>query len=132
MAKMSPSSAGGADYGGAGQAVVELCDATPHGMIFWSRQRFEVGAELQVRVKATALPQPCGWAVMGGTEWLNMRGYVVDCQPKRRRDGTFGFLVSLLLAVEMRTGRGGRAMLKPGEEVFLPSDECHGPRVGKN
>jgi hypothetical protein len=132
MAKTSPSSAGGADHGGAGQAVVELCDATPQGMVFWSRQRFEVGAELQLRVKAAALPQPCGWASMGGTEWLNMRGYVVDCQPERRGNGAFGFRVSLLLAVEVRAGRRGRVKLKPTEEVFLPREELRGPRAGKN
>lgn len=78
---------------GGGQAVVELCSLTSSGIIFWSRQRFEIGSELQIRLHRDALPD----YPASGEEWLNVRGFVVECPAVRREDGVFGFRVSLLL-----------------------------------
>lgn len=81
---------------GGGQTIVELCDVIAGGLIFWSRQRFEIGAELQIRTLRSALPAHCIPA--GCTdEWVTVRGFVVECPPVRRSDGAPGFRVSLLL-----------------------------------
>jgi hypothetical protein len=66
-------------------------------MIFWSRQRFEVGAELQLRAWAEALPARWSCHKSNCDGWVNLRGYVVQCEPERRSDGSFGFRISLLL-----------------------------------
>ena len=42
--------------GGGGQTVVEMCEVTSSGLMFWSRQRFQIGSELQMRMRRTALP----------------------------------------------------------------------------
>jgi len=133
MAKTSPSSAGGTDPGGAGQAVVELCDATPQGMIFWSRQRFEIGAELQIRVRLDALPDGVRYQMDPCGGWISLRGYVVQCQPERRSNGSFGFRVSLLLASSPRSTHWLCKLLRPADEVFLPGDGSLGRlNIGKN
>ena len=83
---------------GGGQAVVELCGVSTGGISFWSRQRFEIGAQLQIRIRRDALPgqlqsfcaTPCG-------EWLTLCGFVVECPAERRPDGAHAFRVSLLL-----------------------------------
>lgn len=83
-------------HGGAGQAVVDLCTVSDCGLVFWSRQRFDIGAELQIRVLRSALPTlPAGNA--SGEEWVTLRGYVIECPAMRRTGGEHGFEVSLLL-----------------------------------
>jgi len=83
---------------GGGQAVVELCEVTTGGLVFWSRQRFEIGAELQIRIRGDVLLCPCGKATNNeGEKWVTVRGFVVECPQVRREDGAHGFRVSLLL-----------------------------------
>lgn len=81
---------------GGRQAVVELCEISPCGLVFWSRTRFEIGAEVQVRIKKSALPE--AWQVeIGCGCWAMLKGLVVDCPPLRRDDGSSGFEVSILI-----------------------------------
>ncbi|MDZ4287914.1 MAG: hypothetical protein U0984_08140 [Prosthecobacter sp.] len=83
---------------GGGQAVVELCSVSAGGLIFWSRQRFEIGAELQIRIRRDTLPcalQHCCDAKADA--WITVSGFVVECPAVRRPDGAHEFRVSLLL-----------------------------------
>lgn len=83
---------------GAGQAVVELCAVSDCGLAFWSRQRFDIGSELQIRVKRDAIPglQDAHEGPVQ-EEWITIRGFVIDCTAVRRPNGEHGFQVSLLL-----------------------------------
>jgi len=80
-------------HGGGGQTIVELCGVSDGGLVFWSRQRFDIGAELQIRIRRDAL----GAAPAHLSKWLTVRGFVVACPALRRSDGSHGFQVSLLL-----------------------------------
>jgi hypothetical protein len=79
--------------GGGGQIIVDLCDIREGGLVFWSRQRFEIGAELQMRIRRDALGAVPGHL----SEWVTVRGFVVECPAMRRRDGSHAFRISLLL-----------------------------------
>jgi hypothetical protein len=82
---------------GGRQTVVELCDITACGLVFWSRHRFDIGAEVQVRIKRSALP-PALHAMAGlEQKWVMLKGFVVACPPLRRANGSTGFEVSLLM-----------------------------------
>ncbi|GAA5141813.1 hypothetical protein GCM10023213_26670 [Prosthecobacter algae] len=81
---------------GAGQTIVELCTVSDCGLVFWSRQRFDIGSELQIRVLRSAIPT-LSVAEETGEEWVTLRGYVVECPAMRRPGGEHGFQVSLLL-----------------------------------
>lgn len=84
---------------GGRQAVVELCEISTGGLVFWSRARFDIGSEVQVRIKRSEIPVPWLDSMLEG-EWVTLRGLVVACPPRRREDGSSGFLVSLLLEKE--------------------------------
>ncbi len=84
---------------GGRQAVVELCEISTCGLVFWSRTRFEIGAEVQVRMKRTALP-PQWQAEVVCCPWVMLKGLVVACPPQRREDGSSGFEVSLLIETD--------------------------------
>lgn len=100
--------------GGAGQSVVELCRSSQSGLVFWSRQRFEIGAELQIRIRRDALACAVMQVLHGvGGEWVTLRGFVVECPSVRRADGSHGFLVSLLLDQAMKSPEQGNARAKP-------------------
>jgi hypothetical protein len=89
---------------GGGQSVVELCEITSCGLVFWSRQRFDIGAEVQVRIKRSALP-PAMLAKSGSnSKWVMLKGLVVACPPRRRIDGSYGFEVSLLVEQALDLG----------------------------
>ncbi len=79
--------------GGVAQGIVELLSATSSGLIFWSRHPFELAAELQLRVRSNALP---ACLTDGAAPWQTKRGFVVQCQPARRSNGSVGFQVSVL------------------------------------
>lgn len=81
---------------GAGQAIVELCAVSNCGLVFWSRQRFDIGSELQIRVRRDAIPT-LNVALGNAEEWITLRGFVVECPAERRPSGEHGFQVSLLL-----------------------------------
>ncbi len=84
---------------GGRQAVVELCEISTCGLVFWSRTRFEIGAEVQVRMKRTALPPQWQEEVVS-CPWVMLKGLVVACPPQRREDGSSGFAVSLLIEAD--------------------------------
>jgi hypothetical protein len=81
---------------GAGQSIVELCAVSACGLVFWSRQRFDIGSELQIRVKRDAIPT-LSQKPQGNEEWISLTGFVVECPAMRRTNGQHGFQVSLLL-----------------------------------
>jgi hypothetical protein len=77
---------------GGTQAIVELCEVSSSGLSFWSRHRFEIGSELQMRLHRDALPAPG----VSEEEWVNVCGFVIDFKPVRRSDGAQGFCITLL------------------------------------
>lgn len=77
---------------GGTQAIVELCEVSASGLSFWSRHRFEIGSELQMRLHRDALPTPG----VSEEEWVNVCGFVIDFKPVRRSDGAQGFCITLL------------------------------------
>lgn len=81
---------------GGRQAVVELCGISSCGLVFWSRARFDIGAEVQVRIQRSALPEQWLKTAPSGP-WLLLKGLVVACPPRRREDGSSGFEISLLI-----------------------------------
>lgn len=101
--------------GGGGQSIVELCRSSKSGLVFWSRQRFEIGVELQIRIRRDALPGAEAAADVDGTpEWVTVRGFVVECPPVRRPDGSHGFQVSLLLDQALMPPKPARARGRRG------------------
>ncbi len=92
---------------GGGQAVVELCDIQKSGLTFWSRQHFEIGTELHIRLHREAIPQHSGT-----DEWVNLKGFVVESLPVRREDGTPSFRISLMLESMLMSPRklSGKAL----------------------
>jgi len=82
---------------GGRQAVVELCEITTCGLVFWSRQRFEMGAEVQVRIKRSALTPAMLAMTTSNSEWVMLKCLVVAGSPQRRADGSYGFKISLLV-----------------------------------
>ncbi|MBX7212021.1 MAG: hypothetical protein K1X78_27190 [Verrucomicrobiaceae bacterium] len=105
---------------GGGQAVVSLCKVSESGLVFWSRHRFDLAAELQVRVRTDVLPRHLRLGLKSDEAgWATVRGFVVECRAIRRPGGAAVFRVSLvldaaLLAPARLTGahpplfRGGR------------------------
>ncbi len=88
---------GSSKKGGGRQAVVELCGISTCGLMFWSRSRFDIGAEVQVRIQRAALPAHWLEHVPASTRWVMLQGLIVACPPQRREDGSTGFEVSLLI-----------------------------------
>ncbi len=123
----------GAKRRGGGQTVVELRGASGRGLVFWSRQRFETGVELQVRLRSDLLPKALR-AKARGADWLNLRGFVVHCHSERRRDGSIGFLVSMLLASQVVPEREMGCDLPgtPSAECFHQIDWLGSARLGLN
>lgn len=97
-----------ASKGRGGQVVVELCEVNESGLVFWSRHRFEVAAELQLRIHRDALPARMRSPEQAdGACWVCARGFVIECVPIRRPGGTVAFRVSLVLEAAL-------AALSPG------------------
>jgi|APTNR8051073442_1049403.scaffolds.fasta_scaffold00326_9 hypothetical protein len=91
-------SAASAKSRGGRQAVVELQRITRAGIILWSRQRFEIGSEVQIRVGVKSLPESLKKSLpIGSGPWAVVIGYVVECPAVRRADGASGFQISVLL-----------------------------------
>lgn len=89
--------------GGAGQAVVELCAIAKDSLVFWSRQRYEIGSEIQIRVLREAIPSTMSGQMPPG-EWVTLKGYVIQCPAVRRPSGEHGFEVSLLMESALGVG----------------------------
>ncbi len=94
--------------GGGGQTVVEMCEVTSSGLMFWSRQRFQIGSELQMRMRRTALPIQAQAKLPCQEEWVMMRGFVVQCTQVRRKDGTIHFQVAMVFEAALATVRQSR------------------------
>ena len=77
---------------GGGQSIVELCDIQASGLSFWSKQRFEIGYELQIRLNHQDIP-----GHPSTEEWVNLCGFVIQCQPIRREDGSPSFRITIML-----------------------------------
>lgn len=83
---------------GGGQIVVSLCEMNEGGLILTSRYRFEVAAELQVRVRWEVLPKCLQHNLKPDPSgWVNIRGFVIDCRLARQSGGKMAFIVSLVL-----------------------------------
>lgn len=96
------------------QSVVDLIRISRCGLIFWSRQPFEIASELQVRLCESAVRDASpDFTFEARCGWVFLKGFVVDCQPARRADGTIGFQVSLLFPVTNKK----QPRLKLGREM---------------
>ena len=82
---------------GGRQAVVEVCEITSCGLVFWSRHPFDVGSEVQVRIKRSALTPAMLAMTATHSPWVMLKCLVVAGAPQRRADGSSGFEVSLLV-----------------------------------
>jgi hypothetical protein len=87
---------------GGAQSIVELCEVSSAGLTFWSRHRFDIGSELQIRLHREALPSQAE----SSEEWVNVSGFVIDFKPVSRADGSQGFCITLLFdSVLMQTAK---------------------------
>lgn len=83
---------------GGGQAVVNLCKVGESGLVFCSRHRFELAAELQVRVRFDVLPYFLRVCLKSDADgWVTVRGFVVECRAIRQSSGAAEFRVSIVL-----------------------------------
>lgn len=101
------------------QAVVELCDITSCGLVSWSRRPFDIGAEMQVRIKRSALTPAMLAMTASNSKWVMLKCLVATCQPQRRDDGSFGFQVSLLV-VQASDDNTEPAMFRSQMNWFTP------------
>jgi hypothetical protein len=106
---------------GGRQTVVELCQVSASGLVFWSRCRFEIGAEVQVRLLRSTLPMHSQAAAGSDSPWITLKGLVVACPALRREDGSSGFEVSLLVE-QLPKIRSKMRWFKPR----LPGLRCFG------
>ena len=122
----------GAATSGGRQSVVELCGASVGGLVFWSRLRFETGADVQVRVRVESLPAYLfrRLAGEGQTGWVRLRGRVVECEALRREDGSVGFRVSAKLRAFPPTGTVC-GVPPPPKRVFFQHAWLGGVRQGR-
>lgn len=82
--------------GGGGQTIVEMCEVTDSGITFWSRHRFQIGSELQMRMRRDVLTAASQAKFQVQGAWVMMQGFVVQCAPVRRAGGTVMFRVAML------------------------------------
>lgn len=110
--------------GGGGQTVVEMCDVTDSGIVFWSRHRFQIGSELQIRLRRDTLSPKLQVKLEPQGEWVMMHGFVVQCTQVRRQDGTVMFRVDMLfeaaLASPQKKVRAKRCFVTPAPHVARP------------
>lgn len=78
------------------QSVVEVLSVCEAGVVFWSRQAFGVADELKVTLSTDGLPLTCVKRFASHKGWACVRGFVVECQPRRNRDGSVGYEISLV------------------------------------
>ena len=75
------------------QGVVELLRAAGGGLVFWSRHRLEIAVELKMLLHRSVMKR---LKITAKTAWAHVHGFVVECKPARRGDGTIGFEVSIV------------------------------------
>lgn len=73
--------------------VLKVCEA---GVVFWSRQAFAVADELRVTLSMDGLPDLCAKRFAAREGWACVRGFVVECEPRRNEDGSVGYVISLV------------------------------------
>jgi len=78
------------------QSVVPLLRVCEAGVVFWSRQAFAVADELRVTLSLEGLPKSCAKRFATHSGWACVRGFVVECAPKRNADGCVGYEISLV------------------------------------
>ena len=115
---------------GGRQAVVELCEITSCGLVFWSRHRFDLGAEVQVRIQRSALTPAMLAMTASRSKWVMLKCLVAAGSPQRRADGSFGFKVSLLV-VQAAGDSTHVPKLRPKMLWFAPPQQGL-PRFGLN
>lgn len=114
------------------QAVVELIQVERGGLVFWARQKFEIGSELQVKMLRDNVPSDVVSQVStDDSEWVLIRGFVVACRGHRKSDGSFGFRVSLLLD-PMMTGDCDEDRIIESSFPTLQLSNSVGVRFGLN
>ena len=104
---------------GGRQAVVEVCEIASCGLVFWSRQPFDVGAEVQVRIQRSALTPAMLAMTASHSKWVMLKCLVVADAPQRRVDGSTGFKVSLLV-VQAAGGETQEPKLRAKMRWFAP------------
>ncbi len=104
---------------GGRQTVVELCEITSCGLVFWSRQRFDMGAEVQVRIKRSTLTPAMLAMTVSNSKWVMLKCLVVAGSPQRRADGSYGFKISLLV-VQAADDRTHSLKLRSKMRWFAP------------
>lgn len=82
---------------GSGQTIVRLHGVTEQGLSFFSRQRFDIAAELVLRVRRSALPAGLAPEAAHASRWAVVRAYVIECRPVRKPCGECLFHISVLL-----------------------------------
>lgn len=100
--RQQPESGAFKPQGGSVQCVVQLLSLKSCGLVFWSRQHIDLTSELQLKLAKSALQGVMTLhRLCEHNGWVLVRGYVVDCAPARRPDGTVGFEVTLVFCPEI-------------------------------
>ena len=87
-----------------------LCKVSDTGLMFWSRHRFDLAAELQVRVRREVLSSHLRASLAADCDgWVTVRGFVIECRALRRPNGAAAFRVSLMLDVALIACAGRKA-----------------------
>lgn len=110
--------------GGGGQTVVEMCEVTDSGIVFWSRHRFQIGSELQMRMRRDTLSPASQSKLKVEGKWVMMHGFVVQCVQVRRQDGTLMFRVAMLYD----TALAGPQKVKVKAKRCFVTPKVHGGR----
>lgn len=119
------------DACGGRQAIVELSEISTSGLVFWSKHRFEIGSEVQIRIERAALSSLGHVPVSSGAKWVMLKGFVVACPMRRREDGSAGFHVSLLMEQHVTGQACQRPLVKSKMRWFKPPLSGH-KRFGMN
>jgi hypothetical protein len=99
------------ELGGAGQTIVSLQGVNEGGLTFFSRHRFEVASEIQMRVRWDVLPNSLrARLVPDKSGWISVRGFVIECRAERQSNGAAVFRVSLVLDVVLLKRATTRAL----------------------
>jgi hypothetical protein len=115
---------------GGRQAIVKLCEISTSGLVLRCKHRFEIGAEVQIRIEHSALRSSDSVLAAPGVKWVILKGVVVACPLRRREDGSAGFQVSLLMDPEA-VQQCARPLVKSTMRWFRPPLSGH-KRFGMN
>ncbi len=100
--------------GRGGQTIVRLCGASASGIVFRSRHKFDLAAELQLRIRGDTLPPQFAERLHADAAgWVTIRGFVVECLAVRQPDGAASFEVSVVLEAFLAEAAARQAMHKP-------------------